>query len=142
MPLAAFSLLFGRPSLCAYKSPGRFWFPHPPPAGVLLMYVTGRVHKTAEPGSFVAGLTAEMAAPSASIGVSRPRASACRRRALILAKASSMGLLVRRVRWQIQKLAAPLFDKLPDHLPFVSTEVVHHHNLTFSWVSHQVRYRS
>ena len=25
-----------------YRSPGRFWFPHPHPTGVLLMYGTGR----------------------------------------------------------------------------------------------------
>src|SRR5215218_11428743 len=42
-----------------YKGPGRFWFPHPPRPGFSLCTTLGvwrSVRKTAEPGSFVAGL--------------------------------------------------------------------------------------
>lgn len=39
---------------------------------------------------------------------------------------------IRRVRWQVQKLAALLFDQRPHPLSLVSRKIIYHHNLTFA----------
>ncbi len=57
-------------------------------------------------------LTAQSVLPIVSTRASRVRTSASRNNPLILEKASSMGLEVRRVGRQVEKLAASLLDQL------------------------------
>ncbi|MDP8925719.1 MAG: hypothetical protein M3M97_02175 [Actinomycetota bacterium] len=64
-----------------------------------------------------AGVTStdrRIAVPSASTRASRMRASALRIRPLIMAKASSQWVKVRRVGRQVEQFAASLLDELPE----------------------------
>src|SRR3712207_2603750 len=65
----------------------------------------------------------------ASTSASRTRAPSLRTRVLILLKASSYGVQVRRVGGQEHKLCSPRFDELPYPPWSVRPHPVEHHHL-------------